>query len=78
MDDEELERTGILQSISKYDDDEAYILEIVEEYEDRIDYLDIDEDKKKEIKKLCLEIKRTENEEEMEELYSKLKELVEE
>ncbi len=78
MDDEELERTGILQSISKYDDDESYILEIVEEYEDRIDYLDIDEDKKKEIKKLCLEIKRTENEEEMEELYSKLKELVEE
>lgn len=78
MDDEELERTGILQSISKYDDDESYILEIVEEYEDRIDYLDMDEDKKKEIKKLCLEIKRTENEEEMEELYSKLKELVEE
>jgi hypothetical protein len=77
MDDEELERTGILQAISKYEEDDSNILEIVEEYEDRIDYLDIDAKEKKEIMNLCEKIKEEKDEEKQEILYYELREIVE-
>jgi len=77
MDEEKLERTGILQAISKYEDEDSDILEIVEEYEDRIDYLDLDEDETKEIVNLCEKIKECEDEEKREALYYELREKVE-
>ncbi len=77
MNDEELERTGILQAINKYEDEDSDILEIVEEYEDRIDYLDLDEKEKEEIINLCEEIKEEDNAEKRETLYYQLRDIVE-
>ena len=72
MDEEKLERTGILQAISKYEDEDSDILEIVEEYEDRIDYLDISKDKKKKLTEMCEEIKKETDENVREYLFNLL------
>lgn len=44
------------------DNEEEDIIENIEEFEDRLDYLDIDSEKKKEMRHLCQEIKKEEDE----------------
>lgn len=64
MTDEELERTAMMKTMiieSSNDEEEVSILESIEEFEDKIDYLDIEETKKEKLRKLCSEIKAEEN-----------------
>lgn len=75
MDREEQERTIKMKTmiIEKYNDDEDLtITEVIEEFEDKIDYLDIDEKKKDKLRELCTEIKKEENEETQKYLFSLL------
>ena len=58
MNKDELERTGVFHSISKLEEEDSDILEIIEEYEDRVDYLDISDDEKKEIMDIVSKIKK--------------------
>lgn len=64
MNEEELERTAMMKTMiieSSSDEEEMSIVESIEEFEDKIDYLDIDEAKKEKLKHLCDEIKGEEN-----------------
>ena len=72
---EELEQTNMLKTmiIESDDDDEPYILEEIEEFEDKIDYLDIDDEKKQKLIKLCSEIKEEQDENVREYLFKLLK-----
>lgn len=72
---EELEQTNMLKTmiIESDDDDEPSILEEIEEFEDKIDYLDIDDEKKKKLIKLCSEIKEEQDENVREYLFKLLK-----
>lgn len=72
---EELEQTNMLKTmiIESDDDDEPSILEEIEEFEDKIDYLDIDDEKKGKLIKLCSEIKEEQDENVREYLFKLLK-----
>lgn len=64
MTEEELERTSMMKTMiieSSSDEEEISIIESIEEFEDKIDYLDIEESKKEKLKELCAEIKSEEN-----------------
>ena len=51
MSEEELERTGILRDIiSKEDEEEMTINEMIEEFLEQLDYLEMDEKKKQKLK----------------------------
>lgn len=58
MTEEEI-RNNIIKTmiIETDDDDENSIVEHIEEFEEKIDYLDLDEKKKQKIRNLCNEIK---------------------
>ena len=60
MNEEELERTNMMKTMiiesSDYEEDDS-IIEHIEEFEEKIDYLDIDEKQKEKLKSLCTEIK---------------------
>ena len=76
MEDIELERTNLMKSMiveneTVYDDDSS-IVESIEEFEDRIDYLDISDEKKEELKDLCTKIKSEEDEKVQETLFKLL------
>ena len=72
---EELEQTNMLKTmiIESDDDDEPSILKEIEEFEDKIDYLDIDDEKKEKLIKLCSEIKEEQDENVREYLFKLLK-----
>ncbi len=61
MTNEELQRTGVLKTIldkdNNFDDDEMTIGERIEELEERIEYLDIEDERKDKIRNLINEIK---------------------
>lgn len=74
--DKELERTNLMKTMiveneTLFDDDES-IIESIEEFEDRIDYLDIDETKKEELRELCTKIKSEEDKNVQEYLFKLL------
>ena len=62
--DEELEQTTMLKTMIIESDDEEIpsILEEIEEFEDKIEYLDIPQEKKEKFKNLCTEIKNEKDE----------------
>ena len=76
MKDIEVERTNMMKSLIVKNetlfDDESSIIESIEEFEDRIDYLDIENLKKEELKKFCAKIKKEEDENIRETLFKLL------
>ena len=71
--DEELERTEQMKTmIIESDFEEQSIIEDIEEFEDKIDYLDIDKKKKDKLKEMCKEIKDEEDENVREYLFNLL------
>lgn len=70
---EELEQTQMLRTmIIESDEEEPSILEEIEEFEEKIDYLDINEEKKSKLRKLCNEIKKEDDENVREYLFKLL------
>lgn len=79
MSGEELEKTGLLKKmLEKAENDEMTIGEEIEEFEERIDYINIDSDKKEKLKELCDEIKKEEDEKTKEFLFKQLVKLANE
>lgn len=77
MNEKDLERTKMMKTMiveATYSDeeDELSIVENVEAFEDKIDYLDIPEEKKAKLQELCAEIKKEENEKTREYLFKLL------
>jgi hypothetical protein len=75
MTEEELERTTMMKSMiieSDPEDDDLSILEQIEEFEDKIDYLDITSDKKNKLRELCQKIKEEESDTTREYLFKLL------
>lgn len=57
MSEEELEKTGILKDLlSKEDEEEMTINEMIEEFLEQLDYLDMDSKKKTKLKTLAKQI----------------------
>lgn len=70
---EELEQTQMLKTmIIESDEEEPSILEEIEEFEEKIDYLDIDDEKKTKLRSLCNEIKKEDDENVREYLFKLL------
>ncbi len=79
MSEEDLEKTGILKEmLSKEDEDEMTINEMIEEFLEEVDYLEIDDKKKKKLKTLALEIQEEKNEQAKEFLFNELKKIANE
>lgn len=76
MSEEDLEKTGILKEmLSKEDEDEMTINEMIEEFLEEVDYLEIDDKKKKKLKTLALQIQEEKNEQAKEFLFNELKKI---
>ena len=59
MSEEELEETGMLQKVLvNLEEEEMTIDEMIEEFLEKVDFMDIEEDKKSKLKKLCSEIQK--------------------
>lgn len=79
MSEEDLEKTGILKEmLSKEDEDEMTINEMIEEFLEEVDYLEIDDKKKKKLKTLVLQIQEEKNEQAKEFLFNELKKIANE
>ena len=74
MSDEELETTNLMKTlmIDKNTEEEEDIVENIEEFEDKLDYLDITLDKRNKLKQICEDIKREEDEKVREYLFKLL------
>lgn len=70
MTDEELETTGLFSVIRNQED--LDIGEQIEELEDRLDYLDIDEEKKNKIEEMINNIREEDNLDTKESLFNEL------
>lgn len=79
MTEEELEKTGILKvMLNKADsDDESTLLEKIELFEERLDYLNIEEDKKDKLRDLISKIKEEDDEKVQGFLFKELEKMVE-
>lgn len=74
MSEEELEKTGILKTmLNKVDEDEMTINEMIEEFLEQVDYLDIADAKKIKLKKLAQEILKEKEEQVKEFLFKELR-----
>lgn len=74
MTDEELERTEQMKTMiieSDFDEDES-IIEDIEEFLEKLDYLDISDEKKESLKEMCEKIKEEEDENVREYLFNLL------
>ena len=79
MSEEELERTGILRDIiSKEDEEEMTINEMIEEFLEQLDYLDIEQNKKAKLKSLAKQIQEERDEKAKEFLFNELKKIANE
>ena len=79
MSEEELERTGILRDIiSKEDEEEMTINEMIEEFLEQLDYLDIEQKKKAKLKSLAKQIQEERDEKAKEFLFNGLKKIANE
>jgi len=74
MREEDKERTNMMKTMIIEQEEKDYMtpVERIEEFEDRIDYLDISVSKKKKLKKLCQDIKAEEDEKAQEYLFNLL------
>ena len=70
MTDEELEETGLFSVIR--DEDDLDIGEQLEEIEDRLDYLDITKNKRRELEELINDIRLEYDQKEKEKLFNEL------
>ena len=79
MSEEELEKTGILKEIiSKEDEEEMTINEMIEEFLEQLDYLEIDGKKKQKLKSLAKQIQEEKDEQAKEFLFNELKKIANE
>ncbi len=79
MSEEELEKTGILKDmLEKEDEEEMTINEMIEEFLDKLDYLDIDTKKKAKLKSLAKQIQEEPDEKAKEFLFNGLKKIANE
>lgn len=79
MSEEQLQKTGILKMMLNKADhvDETTLLERIDIFEDRLDYLNIEEDKKEKLRDLVKQIKTEEDEKVQEFLFKQLLKIVE-
>ena len=79
MSEEELEKTGILKDmLEKEDEEEMTINEMIEEFLEQLDYLDMDSKKKTKLKTLAKQIQEEKNEQAKEFLFNELKKIANE
>lgn len=79
MSEEELEKTGILKELlNKEDEEEMTINEMIEEFLEKLDYLDIDQKKKTKLKSLAQKIQEEKAEQTKEFLFNELKKIANE
>ena len=79
MSEEDLERTGILKDmLKKEDEEEMTINETIEEFLEKLEYLDIDNKKKTKIRSLANEILKENDDKAKEFLFNELKKIVHE
>ncbi len=79
MSEEELEKTGILKELlNKDDEEEMTINEMIEEFLEKLDYLDIDQKKKTKLKSLAQKIQEEKAEQTKEFLFNELKKIANE
>ena len=79
MSEEELEKTGILKDmLEKEDDEDMTINEMIEEFLEQLNYLDIDKTKKQKIKSLVKQIQEEKDEKAKEFLFNELKKIANE
>lgn len=77
MSEEDLERTGILKDmLKKEDEEEMTINETIEEFLEKLEYLDIDNKKKTKIRSLANEILKESDDKAKEFLFNELKKIV--
>lgn len=76
--DEELEKTGMFNAVSKDHDDYVSVRERVEQVEDRMDYLVFSDEKKKKLDDMINQIKDCDDEDEQEKTFEQLIDLMEE
>ena len=72
MDKEELEQTRKMSTMMIELDEEDSILEQIEQFEEKLEYIDLPEEKKKKLKGLCKDIKEEENDNAREYLFKLL------
>ena len=74
MTEEELETTRLMKTmmIEQESEEEKSILEEIEEFEEKIDYIDLEENKKEKLRDLCKKIKEEPNEKTREYLFNLL------
>lgn len=72
MDKEDLEMTRKMNTMFVELDEEESILESIERFEDKLEYIDIPKTKKEKLAKLCEEIKKEEDENAREYLFKLL------
>ncbi len=79
MTEEELEKTGILKvMLNKADsDDESTLLEKIELFEERLEYLNIEDEKKNKLRELISKIKEEDDEQVQSFLFKELEKIVE-
>ena len=73
MSEEELEKTGILKDLLSKEDEE-----MIEEFLEQLDYLDMDSKKKTKLKTLAKQIQEEKNEQAKEFLFNELKKIANE
>lgn len=79
MSEEELEKTGILKDmLEKEDEEEMTINEMIEEFLEQLDYLEMDEKKKLKLKSLAKQIQEEQDEKAKEFLFNELKKIANE
>lgn len=80
MTNEEIEKTGVLKIMldkdNSHDDEEMTVGERIEELEDRLEYLDISNDRKDKIKNLISEIRKENDETTREFMFNHLLKLI--
>lgn len=74
MTEEELETTNRMKTmiIEEEFEEETSVVEKIEEFEDKIDYLDMENEKKEKLRKMCEEIKKEDNDSTREYLFKLL------
>lgn len=78
MTDKELETTTMMHTMMMEKDEELSIIEEIEQFEDKIDYLDISKEGKEKLRDLCSQIKSEEAEEVRKNLFQLLEKELEE
>ena len=79
MSEEELEKTGILKDLlNKEDEEEMTINEMIEEFLEQLDYLDMDTKKKQKLKSIAKQIQEEKEEKAKEFLFDELKKVANE